>query len=131
MPERDANRAVDQFLLDEIDTVPHLEALLLIWNSRSKHWSAEDMGRALYLSPDSAKEILEDLVRRGLISSSGPLPDYYFQPEPDRDELLAAVNNAYQKDLIHVSRLIHSKPSAAIREFARAFRIKKGGSKKP
>ena len=28
---------VDQFILDEIDSVPHLEALLLLWRSAPQH----------------------------------------------------------------------------------------------
>ena len=38
---------------------------------------------------------------------------------------MAAVDTTYRRELIRVSRLIHSKPSAAVREFARAFRLKK------
>ena len=34
-------------------------------------------------------------------------------------------NSIYRKELIRISRLIHSKPPAAVREFAKAFRFKK------
>ena len=65
MTEHDyGTRAVDQFLRDQIDTVPHLEALLLLWNSRPKPWSIEDMAKGLFLAKEAAQEILCDLVRR-------------------------------------------------------------------
>ena len=57
-------RQVDQFVLEEIDSVPHLEALLLLWNSRPKHWSPEDMGKALYLTSEYTQPVLQELANR-------------------------------------------------------------------
>jgi len=117
---------VDRFLEDQIDTVPHLEALLLLWNSRPKEWSIEEMAKALYLAPEAAKEILDDLVRRRLISAiMGNTESFRYDPETDKDLLMAAVDSTYRRELIRVTRLIHSKASASVRAFARAFRIKK------
>ena len=127
MPERDPDKEeVDRFILDEIDTVPHLEALLLLWNSRPKQWSVDEMGEALFLTSGAAKEILEDLVRHGLIAAvSGKADIYIYASLPEKDQLIAAVDTTYRKELIRISRLIHAKPSAAVRAFARAFRFKK------
>lgn len=117
---------VDRFLLEYIDTVPHLEALLLLWNSRPKEWLAEDMASSLYLAPEAAKSILDDLVRRGLAAGiTGATERFRYEPGPEKDESMAAVEAAYRQELIRITRLIHSKPSAAVRAFARAFRIKK------
>jgi DNA-binding MarR family transcriptional regulator len=127
MTEDDRNRSdVDRFLQDKIDTVPHLEALLLLWNSRPRSWSPEDMAGRLFLSGGAAIEILDDLVRKGLIVNSPDIPaSYRYECEPRGDELLASVDSIYRRELIRVSRLIHAKPSAAVRAFARAFRLKK------
>ena len=126
MEQADGKYNVDQFLRDQIDTVPHLEALLLLWNSRPKAWTIVDMANALFLAPESAKEILDDLVRQRLIVPvSGIGESYRYESEPAKDQLLAAVDSTYRRELIRISRLIHSKPSAAVRAFARAFRIKK------
>lgn len=102
MPEQDpATRDVDQFLLKEIDTVPHLEALLLLWNSRPKEWSVDEMSAALYLAPDAAKDILDDLLRRRLISGiSGTVESFRYDAGSDKDVLIAAVNQAYRRELI-------------------------------
>jgi hypothetical protein len=126
MPSHDdLNREVDQFLLDQIDTVPHLEALLLLWNNRRRSWSVEDMAKALFLAPEPAKAIMDDLVRRRLVTFSPGKPDNYrYDSEPNRDRVVDAVDAAYRRELVRISRLIHSKPPAAIREFARAFRMK-------
>jgi len=117
---------VDQFLHDQIDSVPHLEALLLLWNSRPKRWSVNDMASGLYVASEAAKEILDDLTRQGLILTvPGAEEAYYYEPSPSRDQLVASVDSTYRRELIRVSRLIHSKPSASVRAFARAFRFKK------
>lgn len=126
MGNKDKPFDVDQFLQDQIDTVPHLEALLLLWNSRPKAWSVEEMARGLFVARESAKDILNDLLGRRLIN---PVPGagetFRYETEPDRDRLIAAVDSTYRQELIRISRMIHSKPPAAVREFARAFRVKK------
>lgn len=126
MGEQNQDRAdIDQFLQEHIDTVPHLEALLLLWNSRPKGWSVEDMAKGLFLPAESTKEILDDLARRRLIVNvSGAGEEYCYEPDLERDRLIAAVDSTYRRELVRITRLIHSKPSAAVRAFARAFRIK-------
>ncbi len=124
--QADGVGAVEQFLREQIDTIPHLEALLLLWGSRPKSWSAKDMAEGLFVATPIAGEILDDLVRQGLIAPApGPVTTYHYEPQPDRDQIVASVESTYRRELIRVSRLIHSKPSAAVREFARAFRLKK------
>jgi hypothetical protein len=34
-------------------------------------------------------------------------------PQPDRDQLIACVDSTYRRELIRVTRLIHSKPPGA------------------
>ncbi|HEY4359786.1 MAG TPA: hypothetical protein VGN17_02400 [Bryobacteraceae bacterium] len=122
----DPRSAVDRFLLDRIDSIPHLEALLLLWNHRPRPWSVQEMANGLFLSQDLSKQILDDLAGQRLAAIvEGVTPAYRYEPEPQKDQILAAVDATYRSDLIRVSRLIHSKPSAALRDFARAFRLKK------
>ena len=122
----EVKKFVDEFLREQIDTVPHLEALLLLWNSRPKAWSVEDMAKALFVPPGAAKEILDDLARQRVITGDPTAAQgYRYESEPGRDDLIAAVDAAYRHELIRISRLIHSKAPSAIREFARAFRLKK------
>lgn len=119
-------REVDQFIHDEIESVPHLEALLLLWNNRPKVWTAEQMAKALFVPVDVARNILQDLTRQGL-SATSPDPDrYLYQSDVEaKDRLMAAVDTAYRRELVRITRTIHSKAAASVREFARAFRFKK------
>lgn len=116
-------KQVDQFILQEIDSVPHLEALLLLWNSRPKQWSADEMSKALYLEPDATQLILRDLQNHGLASIEANL--FLYLSNPDRDRIIDSLDRIYRREVIRVSTMIHSKVSPAVRAFARAFRLKK------
>ncbi len=126
--EEESRSQVDQFILDEIDSVPHLEALLLVWRRRPKQWSVEDMARELYVQPERAAKILQDLVNRSLISASQEANPVFFidhSKPSERDQLLEAVDRIYRAEVVRVSTMIHAKASPAVRDFARAFRFKK------
>jgi len=120
-------KAVDQFILDEIDSVPHLEALLMLRNDRSKEWTVDEMAKGLYVSTDIARKILQNLVQRRLITvMAGTAEHYRYESQSEeRDALLRLVDATYRRELVRVSTMIHSKASPAVREFARAFRFTK------
>jgi DNA-binding MarR family transcriptional regulator len=123
------NDEVDQFIVEQVDTIPHLEALLLVWNRRPKPWSAIEMAAALYVSKDLAGKVLFDLAQRGLLQEekSSPLKYIYTSSSDKQDALIARVNDTYRRELIRITHMIHSKASSAVREFARSFRFTKDG----
>src|SRR3954447_2277842 len=96
---------VEQFILEKIDGVPHLEALLLVWNHRPRKWTAPEMARALYVSDELAEDILASLVQRGLLVTVPGEPEgYYYLPHsPGDDELMEAVDATYRRELIRIS----------------------------
>ncbi len=59
---------VDRFILEHIDSVPQLEALLLLFNSRPKAWSADEMAKSLFVRNEVASKILDNLLHRNLIA---------------------------------------------------------------
>lgn len=124
MAEEDVDsRAVDRFISEEIDSVPHLEALLLFWNRRPRHWLADEMAAALYISLGETQDILNNLERRGLIAAESG--GYVFDPSERWGALIQELDRVYRKELVRISRIIHSKASPSVREFARAFKLKK------
>ena len=51
---------------------------------------------------------------------------YRYEPRsPETDTMIARVEAIYRHEIVRISTLIHAKPSAAIRDFARAFRFTK------
>lgn len=126
-PDSPITKQVDDFIREEIDTIPHLEALLLVWNSRPKQWTVEEMAGALYVDAGLSRNILQSLLRRGLLTSESKASQCYcYQSESSsRDSLMEALDATYRRELIRISRMIHSKAAPAVREFANAFRFTK------
>lgn len=117
MLELDLSRKkVDQFILREIDSIPHLEALLLLWNSKPKQWLLNEMVRELYLPIDRVTTILHDLENHGLIVAE--YNRYFYNSGYRQDMLIDEVDKIYRQELIRISDLIHSKTSPAEEKFA-------------
>ena len=118
---------VYQFIFENIDSVPHLEALLLLWNSRPAKWSPEDLAKRLYIQRNAARDLLQDLNREEIIAPVAETAEqfYYQTKSPEMDRLIGRVDETYRKQIVRVSTLIHSKASSAVRDFARAFRFTK------
>ena len=116
-----------EFVLNKVDTVPHLEALMLLWNSRPVGWTCAELGSRLYIPLDKVRDLLRDLVRMQLIAESSTEPPRYsyVSKTSEQDELMRMVDTAYRHDLVRISTMIHAKASPAVREFARAFLFKK------
>jgi antitoxin component HigA of HigAB toxin-antitoxin module len=103
MASRSIPNEVEQFLLAVIDTAARI-----------------------YVDNPQAESVLDDLTRRKLISRVQQSPPKYqfLAASPAETELLHKVAHAYRTQLVQVARFIHSKPSASVRDFARAFRLK-------
>lgn len=124
MPEQTpTSKDVDQFITNAIDTVPQLEALLLLWKKRPRVWSLPDLAAGLYIAVEETKSALDPLERQGLVTRN-PAGEYSYLAGP-HDALIAAVDETYRRELVRISRMIHSKAPSAVREFARAFMLRK------
>jgi len=116
------------FISEQIDSVPHLEALLLLWRTHPEAWAAERLAERLYIESGIAEILLQDLTsRRLIVNALGEPAGFIFNSEPESERLMRLVDATYRTNLIRVSTMIHSKPSSALRDFARAFRITRKG----
>lgn len=118
--------AVERFLLDSIDTVPHLEALLLLFKSPATAWTDVELAARIYVNEKQASGILDDLMRRSLIAriEQSPATYQYIPRSPAQSALLDQVAQSYRTQLVQLTRFIHSNASGSVRDFARAFRLK-------
>jgi hypothetical protein len=123
-PRVEVTQEVLQFLTDHIDTVPHLEALLLLWENPETIWTEAEIAARIYVRPDTAADILRGFVRRGFVQAQAG-GGYQYETQWDHRGMMATVANAYRQNLIPVSTFIHSKASSSVREFARAFEFKR------
>lgn len=127
MERDDISPEIWRFIADKIDTVPHLEALLLLWSESDKIWTDAAIAAAVYVSQDQAAGILRDLAQYRLLRvEPGTPPIYSYDSSWDPGaELMPVLAETYRRHLIRVATFIHSKASSAVREFAKAFEIKK------
>ena len=115
---------VRKLIAERIDSIPELEAVLLLRQHRDQSWSAEEAGQRLYLSPAVAAHVLDILTSRGFLAHS--LQRFQYAPEtPELDAEVTLLANTYSKQLIAVTNIVHAKPSAGVRLFAQAFRFRK------
>jgi hypothetical protein len=123
MPE-ELTENVKRLIAESIDSIPELEAILLLREHPDQGWTPDEAGKRLYLSRAVASYVLTALADRGFLLRNG---DTYRYGPPDEgirkdvDDLAAA----YSRHLVAVTRLIHAKPSASVRSFADAFRFRK------
>jgi hypothetical protein len=115
-----------QFIAQQIDTVPQLECLLLLHQHDNRSWLPDEVAARIYISRETAQGILESLVRRRLLSADGEPPRYRFtSSEAGSHALVGEVSSTYQRHLVPIATFIHSKASPSVREFAKAFDLKK------
>jgi hypothetical protein len=111
------------FILRFIDSVTHLEALLLLRANPQTAWEPPAVAARLYTGPDQAGEILTQLCSERLLACENGQYCYGGQAP----ELLAMIDRlaeSYAKHLIPITNLIHSKPRR-IQLFADAFKFRK------
>jgi hypothetical protein len=116
-----------QFLAERIDTVPQLEALLLLWENPQRLWSEEELAARIYVSRQVAATILQALQRQQLATAEpGSTVGYRYNTQWDASgEVMPEVAATYRRHLVPLATFIHSRASTAVREFARAFDLKK------
>jgi len=116
---------VRRLLLDRIDSVPELEAVLLLRDYRPQEWTEQEVGQRLYVSNAVATYVLSQLVDRGFFRRVGQ--KYAFAPaDPELERDVEDLARTYTSHLIEVTQLIHGKPSLSVRQFADAFRLRGG-----
>ena len=114
--------AVRRFVLISIPTVPHLETLLLLWRSPDPDWSVEDIAKRLFVSAGQAGALAEELCAADLLECGGEPRLFRCRREPaSLRNLLDEVDQAYSRNLRHVTELIHSNVDRKAARFAQAF----------
>ena len=124
--ENEVPAEVLRFLDENIDTVPQLETLLMMSQAQDRSWLVAEVAARNYITEQRAEEVLHSLQRRGLVSADEASLRFRFNPaSPEIQAIVRDVALYYQANLSRITTLIHSKPSASIKEFARAFDFKK------
>jgi hypothetical protein len=111
------------FVLQHIDSIAQLEALLLLRANPRENWTLASIAKRLYMGENDVEVALSRVCRAGLVIDSGGT--YRYEPQmPASRELVDRLADAYARHLIPITNLIHDK-QREIREFANAFRIRR------
>jgi hypothetical protein len=124
MNEGSTTPEVDRFVLGFIDSVPHLEALLILWRTHPRVWAIAELAKALYLQPRQTEAIAGDLTRDGFVAASSE-GVRYAADAGEQDRLIRAVDETYKRETVRLSTMLHARGSRALRDFAQSFQLKK------
>lgn len=106
-------------------TVTQLEVLLLL-RRVPERWTAARVGEALGITADAASGQLAVLRDWGLLVADPDDDTVRYAPRvADLAALVDRVAAVYAERRVRVIRLIHSGPSAAVRQFSEAFRLRR------
>ena len=115
---------VRRFIAGHIESVGQLEVLLLLRAAADKHWTTDEVARAVVTQPASAAGWLEQLRSDGLLG----LADGRYRYNPPSGEVEQAIDDlaeSYAKYRVAVIGLIFAKPSEQVRDFPEAFRLRR------
>lgn len=112
-----------RFILSNIPSVPHLEALLLMRSESNHQWSIGELAKRLFISEQVTESIVEyfgviGVVRR--VDKHSCLYQYY-TPYAEPAQLIDNLAKIYSSSLIEVTHLIHANTDHKAAKFANAF----------
>lgn len=119
--------ALRRFILTSVQSVPYLEALLLLHAEPHTMWRVQDVARRLYIGEAQALALLMAIHEAGIAERAGT-DQNQFRYRPVTDELAATIGQlarTYAINLVGVTDLIHSRVDKRAHRFANAFRLKK------
>lgn len=127
MGEEEIPDDMRRFILARIESVPHLEALILARGNPGTVWDADELARRLFTNREVAAGLLRDLCVGGfLVARAGDPPRYRYGPSSaGLTETVSRLAEVYAKHLIPVTLLIHARGASKLQQFADAFRIRK------
>lgn len=116
---------VSEFIARHIESIAHLEALLLLRREAGEAWDAPRLAARLYIAVAEAQRVLDQMSMAGLVERQASV--YRYAPESESDEaLVGRLAALYATHLIPITHLIHGRTGRRIQEFADAFKLKKG-----
>jgi Mn-dependent DtxR family transcriptional regulator len=115
---------VRRFLLAVIESVPHLEALLLLRADPQASWDSDAMAARLYIDEPSASRLLTDLQRHRLVQHE--TGHWRFDArDAEIARIVDRLAGVYARHVVEVAELIHSTSDRKAQRFADAFRWRK------
>lgn len=123
MAEEIIPEGVRDFILQYINSITQLEALLLLRANPDERWTLASTTKRLYASERDVEFVLSRLTTDGLLRNEAGI--YRYDPSSlETRALIDQLAQIYARHLIPVTNLIHAK-ERRIREFADAFKFRR------
>ena len=117
---------IERFVDRCMPSLGHLEALLLLMREPSRTFTADQVGKALYIAADVAGSQMADLAGFRFLIFDATAKSYRYGPaDPANDVLIRELARLYQERRVSVISKIYSKPVNNVQTFADAFRLRK------
>jgi len=113
--------------IQSIESIPHLEAMLLLRQGSIQVWDEDMISQRLYLNAENARVMLADLCASGICAPTSAGDSFIYAPAGKLGELIDQLAIYYSHHLIEVTNMVHTRNDAGRRArlFANAFRFKK------
>lgn len=126
-PDIEISYDVRQLAARHLETMEHVEVLLLLARDEPREWSASEAGAELRWEERFARKCLDDLVAARLVARSRggeAAVAYRYSPNAADRATVHALMRLYETRPLMLGRLIYDRPPTVARSFADAFRIR-------
>lgn len=113
------------FLTELIDSVSHLEVLLMLYNNKNREFTAENVSREMRSNSHSASNQLLQLKHKGLLATTDEKSYKYWPATPELDEKVKSLAALYNEMPVAIVTCIYEKPTDRLKGFSDAFKFKK------
>lgn len=126
-PDLEISYDLRQLAAQHLESMEHVEVLLLVARSEPREWSVAELGSELRWEEKFAQKCVEDLVAARLLARArgeGGAMRYRYAPNAAERETVHALMRLYDTRPLMLGRLIYDRPPTVARSFADAFRIR-------
>lgn len=114
-----------KFVALNIQSLAQLETLLVLHREPKRQWTADELARGLYISPEMCRGICSDLERQRLVSRGESSDAWQFAADADAERLVEQLAQTYRERRVAVITAIYSGPVNKVQTFADAFRLRR------
>lgn len=115
---------IHEFILQHLNSIAELEALLLLWRDSGQDWDVASLARRLYISEAETCHVIQQLRAQNLVEENNGFYRYWRSSEA-LGMIVDRLAQLYTTHLIPITNLIHSKAPRRIQKFADAFDLRK------
>lgn len=126
-PDLEISYDLRQLAARHLESMEHVEVLMLVARSEPREWSVAELGTELRWEDKFAQKCLEDLVAARLlvrIRAANRTTLYSYAPNAADRETVHGLMRMYDTRPLMLGRLIYDRPPTVARSFADAFRIR-------